>query len=61
MNLIDPTLKRFFSYVKPYRVWIIAAAVAATLKFSIPLAFPLVVKEIVDLLVAPPPPPNLKS
>jgi len=55
MNLIDPTLKRFFSYVKPYRVWIIAAAVAATLKFSIPLAFPLVVKEIVDLLVAPPP------
>jgi len=55
MNLIDPTLKRFFSYVRPYRAWIIAAAVAATLKFGIPLAFPLVVKEIVDLLVAPPP------
>lgn len=55
MTFIDPTLKRFFAYVKPYRTWIIAAAIAAILKFGIPLAFPLVVKEVINLLVAPPP------
>lgn len=54
MSLIDPTLRRFLSYARPYRWWIVLAAVSGLLKFNLPLVFPLALKHVVDALVSPP-------
>jgi len=52
MSWIDPTLRRFLSYARPYRAWITGAAICGLLKFNIPLVFPLALKAIVDNLVS---------
>lgn len=52
MSRIDPTLRRFLGYARPYRAWITGAALCGLLKFSIPLAFPLALKAIIDNLVS---------
>lgn len=56
MTIIDPTLKRFLGYAKPYRWWIVGAAFCGILKFNVPLIFPLVLKHIIDYLVSHPTP-----
>jgi len=50
---INPALKKFLSYVKPYRRIIIVATICGLLKYNIPLIFPLVLKNIIDHLLSP--------
>jgi ABC-type multidrug transport system fused ATPase/permease subunit len=48
-------LIRFLGYVRPYGWFIAGAAVAGTVKFVIPLAFPLALKYLTDVVLAPDP------
>jgi len=41
-------LARFFAYVRPYRRTLALATLAGVLKFNLPLAFPWILKEVVD-------------
>lgn len=49
------TLHKFLSYVKPYRWMIAIATFCGILKYSIPMIFPWVLKNIIDRLVSPSP------
>ncbi|TLD42277.1 MAG: Lipid A export ATP-binding/permease protein MsbA [Candidatus Jettenia ecosi] len=51
--VISPSLKKFLSYVKPYRWSIIAATFCGLLKYNIPIIFPWVFKDVVDRLLSP--------
>jgi len=53
---IDPSLKKFLSYAKPYRWWIAGATVCGLLKYNIPLLFPWILKDVINhlLYVSPP-------
>lgn len=51
---IDPSIKRFLAYAKPYRWAVVGATLAGILKFNIPVVFPLVLKEVIDHLVTAP-------
>ncbi len=50
---INPALKKFLFYVRPYRWVIVGATVCGLLKYNIPLIFPLVLKNIIDHLLSP--------
>lgn len=50
---INPALKIFLSYVKPYRRLIIIATVCGLLKYNLPLLFPWVFKDVIDHLLSP--------
>ena len=52
-KLISPALRKFLSYVKPYRRLILAATVCGLLKYNLPLVFPWVLKDLIDHLLAP--------
>ncbi len=52
-RIISPALRRFLSYVKPYRSLIIAATVCGLLKYNLPLVFPWVLKDLIDHLLTP--------
>ena len=49
----NPVIKRFLSYVKPYRRLIIVATICGLLKYNIPLIFPWVFKDVIDHLLSP--------
>jgi ABC-type multidrug transport system fused ATPase/permease subunit len=56
---IDPSLKKFLSYAKPYRWWIAGATACGLLKYNIPILFPWILKDIINhLLSASPPVPS---
>jgi ABC-type multidrug transport system fused ATPase/permease subunit len=48
-------LVRFLRYVKPHKWFIVGSAGAGVLKFVIPLAFPLALKYLTDVVLAPDP------
>ena len=45
------SLRRFLRYVAPHRRYVLGAAAAGVLKFAIPLAFPLVLKYLTDVVL----------
>lgn len=49
----NPAVKKFLSYVKPYRRLIIIATFCGLLKYNIPLIFPWVFKDVIDHLLSP--------
>lgn len=50
---INPAVKKFLSYVKPYRRLITIATFCGLLKYNIPLIFPWVFKDVIDHLLSP--------
>lgn len=50
---IHPALKKFLSYVRPYRRLIIIATICGLLKYNLPLIFPWVFKDVIDHLLSP--------
>lgn len=51
MIRLNPAIKKFFSYAKPYRWWIFGATFFGVLKFNIPLVFPWIFKDVIDYLL----------
>src|SRR5713226_7063195 len=47
------SLRKFLAYIKPYRWMIAGATVCGLLKYNIPVAFPWVLKDVIDHLVSP--------
>jgi ABC-type multidrug transport system fused ATPase/permease subunit len=47
------SLHKFLAYVKPYRWMIAGATLCGLLKYNIPVAFPWVLKDVIDHLVSP--------
>ncbi len=45
-------LLRFISFIKPYRRYVVGAALTGVGKFALPLAFPFAFKYVVDVLLA---------
>ncbi len=52
-DFINPPLKKFLSFVKPYRRLITIATFCGLLKYNIPLVFPWVFKDVIDHLLSP--------
>ena len=52
MIRITPALKKFISYAKPYRWWIVGATVCGLLKYNIPVIFPWIFKDVIDSLLS---------
>ncbi|MDN3513467.1 MAG: ABC transporter ATP-binding protein/permease [Candidatus Brocadia sp.] len=50
---VNPALKKFLSYVKPYRRLIMIATFCGLLKYNLPLIFPWVFKDVIDHLLSP--------
>ena len=50
---INPSLKKFLRYVKPYKWMIITSTTCGLLKYNIPLIFPWIFKDIIDRLLSP--------
>ena len=48
---IDPALKKFLSYARPYRWWIVGATLCGLLKYNIPVLFPWILKDVIDYLL----------
>ncbi len=51
---INPSLREFLSYVRPYRWQLFWATACGILKFNVPLVFPWALKEIIDEYLATP-------
>src|SRR5215471_17970543 len=47
------SLRKFLAYVKPYRWMIAGATLCGLLKYNIPVAFPWVLKDVIDHLISP--------
>jgi ABC-type multidrug transport system fused ATPase/permease subunit len=54
--MLDPVLKRFLSYAKPYKWWVAGATTCGLIKYNIPILFPLILKYVIDYLVSDPNP-----
>src|SRR5512146_3271715 len=52
---IRSPLLRFLSFVKPYLALVVGAVLTGIGKFTLPLAFPLAFKYVIDVLLAPQP------
>lgn len=52
MSSINPAVKKFLSYTKPYRWWIVGATICGLLKYNIPVLFPWIFKDIIDDLLS---------
>ncbi|MGA1842432.1 MAG: ABC transporter ATP-binding protein [bacterium] len=48
---IEPALKKFLSYARPYRWWIVGATLCGLLKYNIPVLFPWILKDVIDYLL----------
>ena len=53
---LDPALRRFFSYVRPYGWWVAGATFFGLLKFNIPVAFPWILKDVINHILSAPQP-----
>lgn len=58
MISINPAIKKFLSYTRPYRWWIAGATVCGLLKYNIPVLFPWIFKDIIDDLLSAAPDMN---
>ncbi len=47
-------LRRFLAYLKPYRGWLFVSTVVAILKYNLPVLFPWILKDVIDILVTGP-------
>jgi subfamily B ATP-binding cassette protein MsbA len=45
-------LRRFLAYLKPYRGWLVLSTVVGVLKYNLPVVFPWILKDVIDILVA---------
>ncbi|TWU52492.1 putative multidrug export ATP-binding/permease protein [Candidatus Brocadiaceae bacterium B188] len=52
-DFVNPALKKFLSYIKPYRRLIMIATFCGLLKYNIPLIFPWIFKDVIDHLLSP--------
>jgi ABC-type multidrug transport system fused ATPase/permease subunit len=50
--MLDPALKKFLSYAKPYKWLVLVATICGLLKYNIPVIFPWVFKDIIDYLIS---------
>ena len=53
--IMNPAIKKFLSYAKPYRWWIIGATICGLLKYNIPILFPWILKDVINHLLHPSP------
>lgn len=44
-------LRRFLAYLKPYRGWLVLSTVVGVVKYNLPVAFPWILKDVIDILV----------
>ncbi|HSD51521.1 MAG TPA: ABC transporter ATP-binding protein [Candidatus Methylomirabilis sp.] len=44
-------LKRFLAYLKPYRGWLLLSTVVGVVKYNLPVVFPWILKDVIDILV----------
>jgi subfamily B ATP-binding cassette protein MsbA len=44
-------LRRFLAYLKPYRGWLLLSTVVGVVKYNLPVVFPWILKDVVDILV----------
>lgn len=49
---LNPDIKRFLTYAKPYRWWIAGATICGLLKYNIPVVFPWILKTVIDHLLS---------
>ena len=48
MPAVRSNLRRFFAYAKPYRGTLVLATLVGIVMFNLPVAFPWILKEVVD-------------
>lgn len=53
---MQDSIRKFLSYAKPYTRLFILATICGVLKYNIPVLFPWILKDIIDLLLQTPPP-----
>jgi ABC-type multidrug transport system fused ATPase/permease subunit len=44
-------LRRFLAYLKPYRRWLFLSTIVGVLKYNLPVLFPWILKDAIDILV----------
>ena len=44
-------LRRFLAYLKPYRGWLVLSTIVGVLKYNLPVLFPWILKDAIDILV----------
>jgi len=44
-------LRRFLAYLKPYRGWLFLSTVVGVIKYNLPVIFPWILKDVIDILV----------
>jgi len=44
-------LRRFLAYLKPYRGWLCLSTVIGVIKYNLPVFFPWILKDVIDILV----------
>jgi subfamily B ATP-binding cassette protein MsbA len=44
-------LRRFLAYLKPYRGWLFLFTVVGVVKYNLPVVFPWILKDVIDILV----------
>ncbi len=44
-------LRRFLAYLKPYRGWLFLSTIVGVLKYNVPVLFPWILKDAIDILV----------
>ncbi len=44
-------LRRFLAYLKPYRGWLFLSTVIGVVKYNLPVVFPWILKDVIDILV----------
>lgn len=54
--IMQDSIRKFLSYAKPYTRLFILATICGVLKYNIPVLFPWILKDIIDLLLQTPPP-----
>jgi len=45
-------LRRFLSYARPYRWWLVLSTVVGVIKYNLPVAFPWILKDVIDHLLS---------
>ncbi len=45
-------LKRFLSYARPYRWWLVLSTVVGVTKYNLPVIFPWILKNVIDHLLS---------
>ena len=52
MKSNSSNLRRFLSYARPYRWWLVLSMVIGVIKYNLPVAFPWILKDVIDHLLS---------